>query len=64
MAYLNTGKYAEAIDYLGKFKSDVILSGLATGAIEMLMQKNKSEEALKNYVKAAETNKNDFTTFR
>jgi hypothetical protein len=40
LAYLNTGKYAEAIDYLGKFKSDdVILSSLAIGAIEMLMQK-------------------------
>jgi hypothetical protein len=33
MAYLNTGKYNEAIDYLNKFKSDDILSGLATGAI-------------------------------
>jgi hypothetical protein len=34
MAYLNTGKYNEAIDYLNKFKSDdIVLSGLATGAI-------------------------------
>jgi hypothetical protein len=39
MAYLNTGKYNEAIDYLNKFKSDdIVLSGLAT-AIETLMQK-------------------------
>jgi hypothetical protein len=31
MAYLNTGKYNEAIDYLNKFKSDdIVLSGLAT----------------------------------
>lgn len=66
MAYLNTGKYAEAIDYLGKFKSDdVILSSLAIGAIgDAYAETNKSEEALKNYVKAAETNKNDFTTPR
>jgi hypothetical protein len=39
MAYLNT-RYNEAIDYLNKFKSDdIVLSGLATGAIETLMQK-------------------------
>jgi hypothetical protein len=37
---MNTGKYNEAIDYLNKFKSDdIVLSGLATGAIETLMQK-------------------------
>jgi pentatricopeptide repeat protein len=36
MAYLNTGKYNEAIDYLNRFKSDdIVLSGLATGAIVM-----------------------------
>jgi pentatricopeptide repeat protein len=34
MAYLNTGKYNEAIDYLNKFKSDdIVLSGLATGVV-------------------------------
>jgi hypothetical protein len=45
MAYLNTGKYAEAIDYLNKFKSDdIVLSGLATGAIEMLMQKTSQKK--------------------
>jgi pentatricopeptide repeat protein len=39
MAYLNTGKYNEAIDYLNKFKSDdIVLSGLATGG-RTLMQK-------------------------
>ncbi|MEZ7503763.1 tol-pal system YbgF family protein [Flavobacterium sp. Arc2] len=66
MAYLNTGKYAEAIDYLGKFKSeDIILSSLAIGAMgDAYAENNKPEDALKNYVKAAETNKNDFTTPR
>jgi hypothetical protein len=44
MAYLNTGKYNEAIDYLNKFKSDDIVSGLATGAIETLMQKTISRK--------------------
>jgi tetratricopeptide (TPR) repeat protein len=65
MAYLNTGKYNEAIDYLNKFKSDdIVLSGLATGAIGDAYADNKPEEALKNYVKAAGINKNDFTTPR
>jgi hypothetical protein len=41
MAYLNTGKYNEAIDYLNKFKSDdIVLSGLATGALRRLCRKN------------------------
>jgi hypothetical protein len=34
---------------------------LATGAIE-ICRNNNPEEALKNYVKAAGINKNDFTT--
>lgn len=66
IAFLNTGKYAEAIDYLSKFKSeDMILSALAKGAIgDAHSQKNEQEDALLFYVKAAESNKNDFTTPR
>ncbi|WP_016989251.1 tetratricopeptide repeat protein [Flavobacterium sp. ACAM 123] len=66
MAYLNTGKYTEAIDYLSEFKSeDIVLGGLAAGAIgDAYAEDNKPEEALKNYVKAAGTNKNDFITPR
>ncbi len=66
IAYLNTGKYTEAIDYLGKFKSDdIVLSALAKGAIGDAYSQNKQpKEALENYVKAAEANKNDFTTPR
>ena len=66
VAYLNTGKYAEAIDYLEKFKSeDVVLNAMAKGAIgDAYSQKNQPKEALENYVKAAESNKNDFTTPR
>ena len=66
IAYLNTGKYTEAIDYLGKFKSeDVVLSALAKGAIGDAYSQNKQpKEALEYYVKAAESNKNDFTTPR
>ena len=66
IAYLNTGKYTEAIDYLGKFKSeDQVLSALAKGAIGDAYSQNKQpKEALDFYVKAAESNKNDFTTPR
>jgi tetratricopeptide (TPR) repeat protein len=66
VAYLNTGKYAEAIDYLSKFKSeDVILSAMAKGAIgDAYAEKNEPKEALEFYVKAFESNKNDFTTPR
>ena len=66
IAYLNTGKYTEAIASLGKFKSeDLILSALAKGAIgDAYSQNNQPKEALENYIKAVEVNKNDFTTPR
>jgi tetratricopeptide (TPR) repeat protein len=66
MAYLNTGKYTEAIASLENFKSDdVILSTLAVGAIgDAYAQKKQQAEALAQYVKASEMNKNDMTTPR
>ncbi|PWA07220.1 tetratricopeptide repeat protein [Flavobacterium psychrotolerans] len=66
IAYLNTGKYDEAIASLEKFKSkDAVLSVLAVGAIgDAYSQKNQPKEALENYIKASEMNKNDFTTPR
>jgi hypothetical protein len=36
---------------------DIVLSGLATGAIETLMQKTISRRSIENYVKAAGINK-------
>ena len=66
IAFLNTGKYTEAIEYLGKFKSeDMVLSALAKGAKGDAYSQNKQpKEALENYIKAVEANKNDFTTPR
>ena len=63
IAYLNTGKYAEAITSLEKFTSDdIMLSTLAKGAIgDAYAQQNKQKEALDWYIKAADANKNDFT---
>ena len=64
IAYLNTGKFEQAIESLDKFKSnDMMLSALSKGAIgDAFSQKKQPEEALEYYVKASETNKNDFTT--
>jgi tetratricopeptide (TPR) repeat protein len=66
IAYLNTGKYDEAIASLGKFSSkDIMLSALAKGAIgDAYSEKKQPKEALDYYVKAAGTSKNDFTTPR
>lgn len=66
IAYLNTGKYTEAITYLNKFSSnDIVLSAMAKGAIgDAYSQNNQPKEALENYIKAFEANKNDFTTPR
>lgn len=63
IAYLNTGKYAEAISSLEKFSSDdVMLSTLAKGAIgDAYAQQNKQKEALEFYLKAAEASQNEFT---
>lgn len=63
IAYLNTKKYAEAIESLEKFSSkDVMLSTLAIGAIgDAYAQQNKPTEALSYYIKAADASKNDFT---
>lgn len=64
IAYLNTGKYTEAIASLEKFKSDdVVLNALSKGAIgDAYSQKNQPKEALDYYKKASEANTNDFTT--
>lgn len=66
IAFLNTGKFDEAIDYLGKFDSDdIVLSALAKGAIgDAYAEKNDQKEALNYYLKAVSANKNDFTTPR
>ena len=64
IAFLNTGKYDKAIEYLEKFdSSDKILKPIATGAIgDAHAQKNQLKEAIEYYIAAAETNKNEMTT--
>jgi len=62
--YLNQGSYEEAIDHLEKFNTkDVMLAPMAKGAIgDAYMELGKKEEAAAQYVKAAETYNNEFTT--
>ena len=66
MAYLNTNKYQEAIQYLDNFSSDDdILAPLAKGAIgDAFVQLNQNDEALKYYEEAAAMRANEFTAPR
>ncbi len=62
--FLNQGKYAEAIDHLKKFNTkDVMLAPMAKGAIgDAYLELDKKAEAAEQYLKAADTYKNDFST--
>lgn len=62
--YLNQGNFQEAIDHLKKFKNDdSMLAPMAIGAIgDAYMELGRQEDAANQYMKAAKTFKNDFTT--
>jgi tetratricopeptide (TPR) repeat protein len=66
MAYLNTNKYKEAINYLDDFSSDdAIIGPLAKGGIgDAFVQLGQEDKALAYYETAASMNKNDFTSPR
>lgn len=66
MAYLNTGKYKEAVEYLDKFKSkDDVLTAMAEGGKgDAFAQLGKNEDALEFYLKAAKASDNELTTPR
>lgn len=61
---LRTGKYAEAIEYLEKYKGDdEMVAPIAIGAIgDANMELNNVDEAIKFYLKASEKSINGFTT--
>jgi len=65
-AYLNMGKYKEAIQHLEKFSSeDLILQAMAYGAIgDAFSELNQKEDALDYYKKAANHKQNDYSTPR
>jgi tetratricopeptide (TPR) repeat protein len=64
ISYLRTGKFEEAIEHLEKFStSDVVLNSVAVGAMgDANMELNKTAEAVKYYLKAADQNANTFTS--
>jgi tetratricopeptide (TPR) repeat protein len=66
LAYLNTGKYDQAISYLEKFSSDeVMFKAMALGGIgDAYSQKNQMKEALDFYQKALAVDANNFNTPR
>ncbi|MCF6297963.1 MAG: tetratricopeptide repeat protein [Flavobacteriaceae bacterium] len=66
IAYLNTGKYQDAIKYLDVFKaSDKNVAPIAKGAIgDAFAQLDQQDEALKYYEKAASMSKSELTAPR
>lgn len=66
MAYLNTGKYKEAVTHLEDFTTkDEILKAMTKGAIgDAFAQLGQNDEALKFYDEAVSVTDNDFTAPR
>ncbi len=64
IAYLKTGDYQNAIDYLSNFSSDdEMLGALALGNIgDAFSEINQPEDALKYYLDAANVKDNNFTS--
>lgn len=64
ISLLKKGEYNEAIKYLDKFSSDDhILSAMAVGAKgDAYLELNQSEKAVSQYLNAAKTNVNEFTS--
>ena len=64
MSYLKTGKFQEAIDNLNAYDGeDEMTAVLAIGAVgDAYLEMGKTEEAIKQYQKAANENKNNFTS--
>jgi tetratricopeptide (TPR) repeat protein len=64
VSYLRTGKFQEAIDELEKFSTkDVVLNSVAIGAMgDANMELKNADEAIKYYLKAADSKANDFTS--
>jgi tetratricopeptide (TPR) repeat protein len=64
ICYLRTGKFEQAIELLNKYDgSDEIVTPIAIGAIgDCHLELNRTEEALKYYLKAADKSHNNFTS--
>ena len=64
LCYLQTGKYEDAVNELKEYDSDDLMLGpISIGAIgDAYSELGKTDDAIEQYIKASETNKNDFTT--
>lgn len=64
ICYLRTGKYEQAIEFLGKYSGDdETIAPIAIGAIgDCNMELNRVEDAIKYYTKAANKSENNFTS--
>jgi tetratricopeptide (TPR) repeat protein len=64
LCYLHTGKYEEALNELKEYDGDdLMLEPISVGAQgDALSELGKQEEAIDLYLKAADANKNSFTT--
>jgi tetratricopeptide (TPR) repeat protein len=64
VCYMDQGDYENALKHFKKFKSkDIIVSAMAYGAMgDAYMQLGDFTKATENYLKAADRNKNDFTS--
>jgi tetratricopeptide (TPR) repeat protein len=64
VCYLQTGKFQEAIDQMNEYSGgDVMTSALAHGVKgDALLELGKAEEAVEEYLKAANTKSNSFTS--
>jgi tetratricopeptide (TPR) repeat protein len=64
VCYMDQGDYENALRHLKRFRSrDVIVSAMALGAMgDAYMQQGDFRKATEHYLKAADRNKNDFTS--
>jgi tetratricopeptide (TPR) repeat protein len=64
LSYLHKGKFEDAISELKEYDSDDLMLGpISAGAIgDAYSELGKTEEAIEQYIKASEANKNNFTT--
>ncbi|MCX6235145.1 MAG: tetratricopeptide repeat protein [Bacteroidetes bacterium] len=64
VCYLRLGEFENAIDYLEKFKGkDAVVSCMALGATgDAYMEIGQTDKALDCYLRAADHNKNEFST--
>lgn len=64
LCYLHTGKYEEAVNELKEYDGDDMMLGpISIGAIgDAYSELGKTEDAIEQYIKASEADKNNFTT--